>query len=71
MGYLGACLGIISLLQCIKQAQWPEENPVRALPGIVQKDGLSHGYASKSMGELLAIPRGKLDNRLPKEVYFL
>lgn len=68
MGYAAACLGIISLMQCIKQAQWPETNPVLALPGVVQNGGTLHAYANKSLGELLAIPRGKLDSRLPKEV---
>lgn len=68
LGYAAACLVVISLLQCIKQAQWPEETPVLALPGMVRRDGSVHGYATKSMTELLSIPRDKLDNKLPKEV---
>jgi hypothetical protein len=68
LGYAAACLIVITTLQCIKQAQWPEENPVLALPGIVQKDGSRHGYATMPISQLLALSRDKLDNRLPKEV---
>jgi hypothetical protein len=68
LGYLTACLGVISLLQCIKQAQWPEENPILAFPGMIQRDGSRHEYTRKSLSQLLSIPRDKLDHRLPKEV---
>ena len=71
MGHLSACLVVISLLQGIKQAQWPEVNPVLAFPGIVQKDGSLHQYATKSMPELLSISHDRLDHRLPKEVFSL
>ena len=71
LGHLSACLGIISLLQCIKQAQWPEDSPVMALPGMIQRDGSRHEYASKTMAQLLAIPKDKLDRRLPNEVHFI
>jgi hypothetical protein len=63
-----ACLGIIALLQCIKQAQWPEDNPVLALPGMIQRDG-NHEYATRTMGQLLAIPKDKLDRKLPNDVH--
>jgi hypothetical protein len=59
---------MISLLQCIKQAQWPEENPVLALPGMTRKDGTKHEYGSKSIAQLLSIPKNQLDNQLPREV---
>ena len=65
---MSACLGLISLLQCIKQAQWPEETPVVALPGMIQKDGSRHEYTTKTMAQLLSIPKDKLDRRLPNEV---
>lgn len=68
---MSACLNVINVLQCIKQAQWPEENPVLALPGIVRKDGRLHEYGNISMSELLLIPRDKLDNHLPKEARLL
>ena len=56
-------------MQCIKQAQWPEENPVLALPGMVKNDGSKHEYSTKTMNQLLALPTDRLDTRLPKEVY--
>jgi len=68
MGYVSACLSVITVLQCLKQAQWPEANPVLLLPGMVRKDGTPHEYASNSMAQLLSMPRDKLDNHLPKEV---
>lgn len=43
-------------------------NPVIAFPGILQKDGSHHQYATKSVSELLTISRDKLDHRLPKDV---
>jgi hypothetical protein len=67
MGNLSTCLVVITLLQCIKQAQWPETNPVLALPGMIG-DGSRHGYAAKTMAALLSVPQNELDNRLPKEV---
>jgi len=69
MGNLKGCLGVISLLQCIKQAQWPEDNPVLALAGMVQRDGTPHEYARKSMEQLLQIPQSRLDQQLPREVF--
>ena len=38
---------------------------------MVQRDGNLHEYATKSMRQLLSIPRDKLDNQLPKEVLLL
>jgi hypothetical protein len=35
----------------------------------VQKDGNLHEYATKSISQVLSIPRDKLDHRLPKEVF--
>jgi len=69
LGYIEACVAMISILQCIKQAQWPDENPVLALPGMIKRDGTKHEYASKSMSQLLSIPRDRLDSHLPKEVF--
>src|SRR6202012_5390347 len=33
-GYLSSCLEMIKLLQCIKSARWPTDNPLSILPGI-------------------------------------
>ncbi|KAK2759975.1 hypothetical protein FQN54_002711 [Arachnomyces sp. PD_36] len=34
LGYLPACLMMMTLLQCIKSARWPEDHPLSILPGI-------------------------------------
>lgn len=34
LGYHQACHKLITLLQCIKSARWPEDNPLSILPGI-------------------------------------
>ncbi|KAH8802688.1 Sec63 Brl domain-containing protein [Xylogone sp. PMI_703] len=33
-GYLSSCREMIKLLQCIKSARWPTDNPLSILPGI-------------------------------------
>jgi len=68
LGYLSTCLTVIGVLQCIKAAQWPDENAVLALPGMAQS---SHPYSKMSISDLISIPRNKLDNRLSKEVRHL
>jgi antiviral helicase SLH1 len=34
LGYLPACQMLMTLLQCIKSARWPEDHPLSILPGI-------------------------------------
>ncbi|EEA19860.1 putative steryl acetyl hydrolase mug81 [Talaromyces marneffei ATCC 18224] len=34
LGYLPACRMMMTLLQCIKSARWPEDHPLSILPGI-------------------------------------
>ncbi|BDD63957.1 hypothetical protein MPDQ_006298 [Monascus purpureus] len=34
LGYLPACCMFMTLLQCIKSAQWPEDDPLSILPGV-------------------------------------
>jgi antiviral helicase SLH1 len=34
LGYLPACRMMVTLLQCIKSARWPEDHPLSILPGI-------------------------------------
>ncbi|KAG9230535.1 putative helicase mug81 [Amylocarpus encephaloides] len=34
MGYLSSCLQMITLLQCIKSARWPQDFPLSILPGV-------------------------------------
>ncbi|KAJ5354886.1 hypothetical protein N7541_005930 [Penicillium brevicompactum] len=34
LGYLAACQMLMTLLQCIKSARWPEDHPLSILPGV-------------------------------------
>lgn len=34
LGYLPACQMLMTLLQCIKSARWPEDHPLSILPGV-------------------------------------
>ncbi|KAJ5767604.1 hypothetical protein N7533_000187 [Penicillium manginii] len=34
LGYIPACQMLVTLLQCIKSARWPEDHPLSILPGI-------------------------------------
>ncbi|KAJ5241679.1 uncharacterized protein N7469_000006 [Penicillium citrinum] len=34
LGYIPACQQLITLLQCIKSARWPEDHPLSILPGV-------------------------------------
>ena len=51
LGYLSSCTAMITLLQCVKSARWPDDGPLSILPGIDiddqqrrrTKDGNSHG----------------------------
>ncbi|KAI1265819.1 Sec63 Brl domain-containing protein [Xylariaceae sp. FL1019] len=34
LGYLSSCLQMITLLECIKSARWPEDSPLSIFPGV-------------------------------------
>ena len=34
LGYLSSCMKMITLLQCIKSARWPEDDPMSIFPGV-------------------------------------
>ncbi|KAH0615094.1 uncharacterized protein H6S33_000730 [Morchella sextelata] len=34
LGYLSSCMMMMTLMQCIKQARWPEDGPLAMLPGV-------------------------------------
>lgn len=39
LGYFSSCLMMISLLQCIKSARWPDDGPMSIFPGVdVEKE---------------------------------
>ncbi|KAK4043400.1 Sec63 Brl domain-containing protein [Parachaetomium inaequale] len=41
LGYLSSTLQFIRLLQCVKSARWPDENPAALLPGVAESDSYS------------------------------
>lgn len=34
LGYLSSCVGMMTLLQCIKSARWPSDRPLSIFPGV-------------------------------------
>lgn len=38
LGYFTSCLRFVTLLQCVKSARWPDDNPLSILPGIVESE---------------------------------
>ncbi|CAG8561643.1 11778_t:CDS:2, partial [Acaulospora colombiana] len=60
------CLRIFSLLQCIKQARWPDDSSLTTLPGIersmINSLLLKNGLAVTCIGELLDLPEEELVN---------
>lgn len=46
---------MITLMQCIKQARWPEDGPLAALPGVdveLEKKRIREGSENASPGNL-------------------
>jgi len=68
LGYLSSCTVMMTLLQCIKSARWPDDGPLSILPGVdVDKErqritvGKSHPHA---MSELPMLPKTALTSLL-------
>jgi len=57
LGYLAACRMLVTLLQCIKSARWPEDNPLSILPGIDVGEK-PHRAIPKSLVALSSLPAG-------------
>jgi len=34
LGYLSSCIMMVTLLQCVKSARWPDDGPLSILPGV-------------------------------------
>ena len=60
LGYLPACRMLITLLQCIKSARWPDDNPLSILPGIDLNDEQHRRQLPTSLVELSALPGGAM-----------
>jgi antiviral helicase SLH1 len=64
-GYLSSVQQMITLMQCVKQARWPDDGPLAQLPGVdveLEKKRMSDTYASpKTIGEAAALPQRGLE----------
>lgn len=59
LGYFSSCFMMISLLQCIKSARWPDDGPMSIIPGVdVEKEkhrvkiGKSQPHSLSEVGDL-------------------
>ena len=57
LGYLPACRMLMTLLQCIKSARWPDDNPLSILPGI-ELDQPKHKALPETLVALSSLPGG-------------
>ncbi|KAG5301910.1 activating signal cointegrator 1 complex subunit 3 [Histoplasma ohiense] len=63
LGFPNACTMMMTLLQCIKSARWPDDHPLSILPGIdpTQNSETSSGsHLSPSLHSLLSLPQSTL-----------
>lgn len=65
LGFLSSCLMMITLLQCIKSARWPDDGPLSILPGVEvaqeqQRINISN-FPPRSLTELGSMPRPALE----------
>ena len=68
LGYLSSCMMMLTLLQCVKSARWPNDGPLSILPGVDlekekqrYKTGMTKPY---SLTEIHALPQSALQTAL-------
>ncbi|KAI4202102.1 MAG: hypothetical protein LQ350_002769 [Teloschistes chrysophthalmus] len=62
LGYLSSCAMMMTLLQCVKSARWPDDGPLAILPGVdLEKERLRHEDGKTRPSSLTEI------NRLTKQ----
>lgn len=67
LGYLSSCMMMITLMQCIKQARWPEDGPLATLPGVeveLERRRIEEGNGNaspKNLAELTTMSRPDLE----------
>jgi antiviral helicase SLH1 len=78
MGHLQSCMMMMTLLQCVKTARWPDDGPLSVLPGVLpskEKQRVSEGdNAPVTLVEATRSPRPVLESALerldlPKPAY--
>lgn len=66
LGYFSSCLMMISLLQCIKSARWPDDGPMSIFPGVYvekEKQRIKSGKSQPhSLSGIGALPKRTLRN---------
>ena len=64
LGYLSASMMMMTLLQCIKSARWPDDGPLSIFPGVEPEREKERKSAPKSLVELTTLPRKPVENAL-------
>lgn len=68
LGYLSSCMMMMTLLQCVKSARWPDDGPLAILPGVdLEKERQRHQAGKMrrySLTEIHALPKPVLQNVL-------
>ena len=59
LGYVSSCIMMVTLLQCIKSARWPDDGPLSILPGVDvgrERDRMSDSHSQpRSLNQIHAI----------------
>lgn len=78
LGYLSSCMLMMTLLQCVKSARWPQDGPMSIFPGVDVgkeqqrfKDERSH---PRSLSEIGATPKPTMETIMkaldvPRDLY--
>ncbi|KAL8790764.1 MAG: hypothetical protein Q9213_000388 [Squamulea squamosa] len=68
LGFLSSCTMMMTLLQCVKSARWPNDGPLAILPGVdLEKERQRHEEGKRpphSLTEIHTLPRPTLQNTL-------
>ncbi|KAG9641501.1 Sec63-domain-containing protein, partial [Aureobasidium melanogenum] len=73
LGFNSSCGMMITLLQCVKSARWPEDGPLAMLPGVEpprerQRLSSSKNPKPKDLVEATTTPRKEMENVLHKQL---
>ena len=66
-GYLQSCKMMMTLLQCVKSARWPDDGPLAIFPGVeveVEKQRLATHRKPQSLVEATTAPRQQTESAL-------
>ncbi|KAL8917735.1 MAG: hypothetical protein Q9208_007787 [Pyrenodesmia sp. 3 TL-2023] len=68
LGYLSSCSMMMTLLQCVKSARWPEDGPLSILPGVDLEKERQHHATGKTppttLTDIHTLPRPTLQATL-------